>query len=249
LRLDDYKVQWVKLREELSTWRSGDFGKHILSEDTLGRLWQFHAVTVDGTRGALASLSDWHATSLEERKTRSDLLSLRTLGYLFHDRLVRSELDQCVDIALHAQSLTGESTGITGNGHARMASPDDDSLVMPIGYELYWKYLEALAVVLMPPTQVCDRALSLLLAAEQRMADFRDTRRCFWVWEDHEFPGECESEPYEVDLRDTEPWLQAARAYVEAFPERDNIGCLREVIGRIGIAERPFAPGSTRRSL
>src|SRR5258706_5100351 len=80
LRVDGYEVQWEKFRKEFLTWRSGDLGKHILSDDTLSRLWQFHAVSIDGASGALASLSEWHATSLEERKTGSDLLSLRTLS-------------------------------------------------------------------------------------------------------------------------------------------------------------------------
>jgi hypothetical protein len=34
--------------------------------------------------------------------------------------------------------------------------------------------------------------------------------------------------------------LLAARGYVEAFPERDDLGGLREVIGRLEVAERPF---------
>lgn len=242
LRLDGYQVQWENLRQRFVNWKSVDFRKHILSDDRLSRLWQFHAVNIDGMCGVLASLDRWHATSLEERKTRSNSLALRTLAYVFHDRLVRGELAQCADIALHAQSLTSETTGIIGYGQIRMGSPDDDSLEMPIGCELYWKYLEALTVVLMPPAQVGDRALSLLLDAERWMADFRDTGRCFWVWEDYDFPGECESAPYGVDLRDTGRWLQAVEAYVEAFPECDDMERLRGVMGRLEIAKGIFAP-------
>ncbi|WP_420213102.1 hypothetical protein ACN8ZM_33125 [Burkholderia aenigmatica] len=242
LRLDGYKAQWENLRQRFVFWKSVDFRQHILSDNTLIRLWQFHAVNIHGLSGVLDSLDQWHAKSLAERKTRSDSLALQTLAYLFHDCLVRGELAQCADIALHAQSLTDESTGISGYGKVRMSSPDDDSTEMPIGCKRYWKYLEALAVVLMPPTQFTDRALSVLLEAERWMADFRDTNHCFWIWEDYEFPGECESVPYEVDLRDTEPWLRAARRYISAFEERDCMKHLREVIRRLEIAERPFAP-------
>ncbi|WP_241337773.1 hypothetical protein, partial [Burkholderia stabilis] len=224
LRLDGYRAQWEKLQSDISAWRSEDFGNRILSSDTLVRLWQFHATTLNGTRGTLSALDDWRKRTLEERKSHSHIRLLRTFAFLYHDHLVRGDLTQCADIARLAQALTRESTTL-------LDSPDDDSMGMPIDSGLYWKYLEALAVLLVPPAQGGEMVRSWLLSAEQWMTRFRDTRRCFWVCAD-EFE-DVEDAPYNVDLRDPEPWMQAARAYVEAFPAGDSKAELGRVIARL----------------
>lgn len=243
LRLAGYQEHWKQFKERIASQPSVDFEKNILSNCLLTRLWQYHAVLNDGARSAVALLDQWHVKTLAERKGLSDSCTLRQYGYLFHDRLVHGDYEQCLDIAQHAQALSDDATASVYYARDGMDSPDDESIWMPIGCKLYWKYLEVLAVMRLPPEQGGEHGLSLLVSAEKLAADFQDVQNCFWRQVDADDPvGEFEIPPYDVDLRDTEPWLLAATAYTSGPSTLNGVDDLYPVIRRLAAAERPYAP-------
>lgn len=83
---------------------------------------------------------------------------------------------------------------------------------MPVRRTLYWQYLKALSTIkALEATQIpSDQYIELLMQAESLSKSFRDTTQCFWL-ESEEYEGgggsDWEVEPYDVDLRDEQIWL------------------------------------------
>lgn len=246
LKLDGYAEHWLQFKDLISLRRPQDFEDEVLRNALMSRLWQVHVVLNDGCVGANAAIESWAARILAEREERSDRHRLRQYGWLYHQRYVRSDSSACADIARRAQVLTGK---IGDRPHYSaldsMDCPDDESVWMPICSSLYWTYLEVLAVLQMSPAQAGENGLAILLVAESMAELFRDTEKCFWRQvEMYEGGGgdEFEIPPYGVDLRDTNPWLQAAVAYVGDGGKSPSSDVLASLVAKLAAAERPFAP-------
>lgn len=246
LKLDGYTEHWLQFKDLNSLRRPQSFEDEVLGDALMSRLWQVHVVLNDGWVGANAAIESWTVRTLAEREERSDQHRLRQYAWLYHHRYVRSDSSACADIARSAQALV-EKLGDRFDYLSSMDCPDDESVWMPICSSLYWKYLEVLAVQKMSPTQVGEDGLAMLLEAESIAESFHDVYKCFWRQVDmYEGGGgeEFEIPPYGIDLRDTDPWLQAAVAYLADGGESPSSDALASLVTKLAAAERPFAPQS-----
>lgn len=245
LKLNGYAEHWLEFKELIANRHLQYFEDEILRDPLMSRLWQIHFIVNDGCEGVDMTIERWGAKTLAERGLRTDQHHLRQYAWLYHHRFVRADGAACVDIARKAQALVEKHGDNLNYSPDSMDCPDDESVWMPIRSVLYWKYLEVLGVLLMTPAQVAMEGLSLLLAAESMAELFCDVDRCFWRQVEM-FEGgggdEFEIPPYRIDLRDTDPWLQAAIAYQgegDLLPESEAVSSL---VARLTVAERPFAP-------
>jgi hypothetical protein len=244
LKMDGYATHWLQFKELISFHQPQDFENEVLRDRLMSRLWQVHVVINDGCAGANAVMEDWAAKTVAEREERIVLHRLRQYALLYHHRYVRSDHLACADIARSAEALV-EKLGDKFDHLFSMYCPDDESVWMPIRSSLYWKYLAVLAVLQISPDQAGDEGLTMLLTAELMSESFCDVAKCFWRQvEMYEGGGgdEFEIPPYGVDLRDADPWLQAATAYLRDGSESPSANDLAALVERLAAAERPFAP-------
>ncbi|MDO6384703.1 hypothetical protein [Uliginosibacterium sp. 31-12] len=245
LQLGGYSEHWGQFKELISRRHPQGFEDEVLGDELMSRIWQVHVILNDGSEGLHAAIDTWVTRTSAEREEVSDRHRLRQFAWHYHHRYVRSDSSACVDIAQRAQVLVEKLGDRLHYSPDSMDCPDDESVWMPICSRLYWKYLEVLAVLQMSPAAAGDEGLAMLLGAESLAESFRDVEKCFWRQvEMYEGGGgdEFEIPPYGVDLRDTDPWILAATAYMGDGCETESSAVLPALVARLAAADRPFAP-------
>lgn len=239
LKIDGYDKHWQQFKESISSSLPQDFETEVLQDQLLSRLWQTHAIFNDGYESANSLIADWVDRTMSAREELCYRHLLHHYALLYHHRYVRSDSSACIAISRRAQEVA-HKLGARANYWHPMECPDNESVRMPIYRSLYWQYLTVLATLQISPAEAGEEYISTVLNAESLSESFREARKCFWYESD-----ECddyETPPYDVDLRDTEPWLKAAKLVLAQKPDSPNFDLLASLISRLEVAERPFAP-------
>jgi len=248
LNLEGYEAHWNALNREVTDHPAERFEENILRTDQLSQLWQVHACMNGGESAVLSTLAHWQSKSAASSDDRRMATIVHQYALLFQHQFARGHFSSCTEISRLVKALAVRD----GNGrvglHGRARHPNREDTSMPIHSALYWHYLDALSTVkaIQGGEDVNDVSIALLRDAESLATAFQNTQECFWtIHEAFEGGGgeDYEGAPYDVDLRDTEPWRLAIEALLARAPSSGRSDELAALAMRLAAADRPFAPG------
>lgn len=228
-KLDGYEKHWQELSDYASNSLGGDvLERNILRDSNLSKFWQIHLSMNEGENAVLSSLISWQLQVMENSQCSQNIVILTQLALFFHRQYAQQKFSTCVDICNFALKYTVDN----GNPRSYQDSinhPYDEMIQMPVRRTLYWQYLKALSTIkALEATQIpSDQYIELLMQAESLSKSFRDTTQCFWL-ESEEYEGgggsDWEVEPYDVDLRDEQIWLNVIQTILPVVQcERSKI--------------------------
>jgi len=207
LGIEGYESHWNDWVKKASEYPSYIFNDDILLNGQISRLWQMHQCLNSDYSEVVKTLEQWQLKSSNDNDRRCNSVMLRQYAMLYHHQYARENFTNCSEIARLAQPLSKH----TDWGNA--THPYDDSISMPVREELYWKYIEALAIIkaIQSGQAISDQDKIVVSDAKSLSTSFQNnTSQCFWI-QSEEYDGgggdDFEIPPYDVDLRGEEFWL------------------------------------------
>lgn len=247
LKQDGYEKHWEYLSRRMAEYPAQWLEMRILRDRVLGRLWQAHTILNGGEEEAVAALEQWKRKSAAASDEQRKATLIEQYALLFHHQFARKRFASCAQIARLAGAIVSENDNGIGRRLGAISHPYQEMVTMPVGHPLYWRYLEAQSSLesLNDDSGPDESSIALLFDAEALSTSFRSVDDCFWrQFEEYEGGGgdDYERAPYDIDLRDTEPWRLAIEALLRKVPTTDRADLLAALAAKLATADRPFAP-------
>lgn len=224
-----YAERWGALKKSMSCAPAASLERSILCDGTMSRFWHQHLARNEGEQGVLTDLARWQMDSAAHHREKSSERMLNQYALFFHRQFARKNYANCAQICALATVHTREGP-LSRTGLGSMSHPFDESILMPAGSFLYWRYLAALsAVCAVASENYTQDDVSLILDAEALLVSFSDTSGCFWQESEEYEDGGGDDwfvSPYGIDLRIAESWLPAIRVARENTSDSISKGVL-----------------------
>lgn len=210
LQLDGYERHWQEWSEEAEGYAPKHFEADILRNRSLSQLWQSHKARNSGSFTVNQALNNWYHAINERNNSYSIDVLLDQYAQLFHSSFASHDYKTCLDTASLAENIL-KSGKVS---QSQTSHPELDFISYRACSETYWLYLQAISVVSagLAEEAVSSQMLHLLLTASRLHETFQKDDG--WQWIEAEFyedggGDEYPAVPYEIDLRERQPWIDA----------------------------------------